>query len=665
MKTVQNIIKPEEIRLTFPLNLDIVQSNGKIKTVPQQKIDDMIESFKDSANSAIEIITKKIYPRLIILDNPKKGYCPLCYPPNTKKKKKSELIYRLKDFEIGHYNFNGKEYSCIKFVKGKKSLPFCDCIKKNNTAFYRLRKFLLPSETHDTPFDMTIAGRKLNGKYKIARSKSVFNLSKSNYLGGYPGNGYRAHIFDSCLQKACEAIKSQNEINKKIQEKIEKIDYKIIYQKKFIMNQLDLKIKKEREWNSSLKIYSIKRIKKFITDNELKIKRLTKKISKEVVYKKSVVRLYESDYKLLQDPVSQKYSIEIKDIYTDKMMLPINFLGQDNTKYMERLKPYLNMSKKCETEISRIEPYKNMKIKNRWKWKQSPVYKLHYIFKQEKKKIEFTKEMMPLGIDLGIANLQTMSLWDNAKNKPVKIKFYNGRPIRRKRQQMTKIRKIISKRNTAKIRSYLLNKGYAFNKNPQNYIEVIKKMGNTPEQKYMNNQMHNHTTEIIKKCCLWKAEYKKDIVIVIEDLLDIRENINMESGNLKVLGKCNRYSKNTKNLKTKRFWKRKNNFITNINKWTYAQWLNNLKYKAELNGIPLVILPKRFIRMSSTKCNKCNHIDENNRKGRRFLCLNCKYKSDADYNASVNIAKSYYEWLIWKEEKKEEKKKKNDNKKSL
>jgi putative transposase len=250
---------------------------------------------------------------------------------------------------------------------------------------------------------------------------------------------------------------------------------------------------------------------------------------------------------------------------------------------------------------------------------------------------------MPLGIDLGIANFQTISLWDNIAKKPVEIKFYKGKSIRRKRQQMTKIRRIISKRNTAKLKRYLEKYGHKLNQNPQNYKEVLKKMNETPERKFMKDVIHRHTNEIIKKANHWQDKYKKEIVVVVEDLYDIRENVNLE--NIDILGKCRSYAKNAKHPKVRRFWKRKNRFITDINKWNYAQWVNFLKYKLDIAGIPLVILPKRFIKMSSTQCNKCNHIDKANRRGRRFKCLSCGYDADADFNASVNISKSYYNWL--------------------
>ena len=40
---------------------------------------------------------------------------------------------------------------------------------------------------------------------------------------------------------------------------------------------------------------------------------------------------------------------------------------------------------------------------------------------------------------------------------------------------------------------------------------------------------------------------------------------------------------------------------------------------------------------NSQRCEKCGYVHYNNRHGSKFKCLNCGYKVNADYNASVNI----------------------------
>ncbi len=42
-------------------------------------------------------------------------------------------------------------------------------------------------------------------------------------------------------------------------------------------------------------------------------------------------------------------------------------------------------------------------------------------------------------------------------------------------------------------------------------------------------------------------------------------------------------------------------------------------------------------KFTSQKCSHCGHIEKENRKKERFLCLNCGFFEDADVQASVNI----------------------------
>jgi len=60
-----------------------------------------------------------------------------------------------------------------------------------------------------------------------------------------------------------------------------------------------------------------------------------------------------------------------------------------------------------------------------------------------------------------------------------------------------------------------------------------------------------------------------------------------------------------------------------------------LEYKMKLNGgIVIYVSPKN----TSIKCSKCKHIAKENRKSQsKFECVKCKFKANADYNASLNI----------------------------
>lgn len=72
--------------------------------------------------------------------------------------------------------------------------------------------------------------------------------------------------------------------------------------------------------------------------------------------------------------------------------------------------------------------------------------------------------------------------------------------------------------------------------------------------------------------------------------------------------------------------------------WTYYDLQQKIEYKAELEGIKVRYVKAAY---TSQKCSQCGYVDKENRKTQsEFLCLNCGYKTGADYNASQNIANS-------------------------
>jgi hypothetical protein len=51
-------------------------------------------------------------------------------------------------------------------------------------------------------------------------------------------------------------------------------------------------------------------------------------------------------------------------------------------------------------------------------------------------------------------------------------------------------------------------------------------------------------------------------------------------------------------------------------------------------GIRIHTIPSYY---TSKWCNKCNHIEDNNRYGKLFLCVNCNDSGNADKHAGENI----------------------------
>lgn len=88
--------------------------------------------------------------------------------------------------------------------------------------------------------------------------------------------------------------------------------------------------------------------------------------------------------------------------------------------------------------------------------------------------------------------------------------------------------------------------------------------------------------------------------------------------------------------------------------WRYYQLQNFILYKAKETGIEVRKVNPRY---TSRRCSECGHIwkefdreyrDKHSEKGKpaRFICPECKYEADPDYNAARNLATVDIENLI-------------------
>ena len=71
---------------------------------------------------------------------------------------------------------------------------------------------------------------------------------------------------------------------------------------------------------------------------------------------------------------------------------------------------------------------------------------------------------------------------------------------------------------------------------------------------------------------------------------------------------------------------------------SWGKFFELLEYKLKRNGGELIkVNPKH----TSQKCSKCGHISKENRQTQaKFICKQCGYLTNADFNASVNILNS-------------------------
>lgn len=88
-----------------------------------------------------------------------------------------------------------------------------------------------------------------------------------------------------------------------------------------------------------------------------------------------------------------------------------------------------------------------------------------------------------------------------------------------------------------------------------------------------------------------------------------------------------------------------NKFLRN---WSYYDLQTKIEYKAKQVGIEVKYINPKY---TSQRCSSCGYIHNNNRpKGEKgqayFKCIQCGFETNADYNASQNIAVRDIEYII-------------------
>ena len=130
-------------------------------------------------------------------------------------------------------------------------------------------------------------------------------------------------------------------------------------------------------------------------------------------------------------------------------------------------------------------------------------------------------------------------------------------------------------------------------------LKLVKKIKDR-ESRIVRNLNHH-----VSKALVFNARENK-AVIVLEDLKDIR--------------------KTAKNKKRQRY---------SLHSWSFYQLQQMIEYKSKKYGIPVKYVAPQY---TSQRCNKCGHIDAQNRKGNLFQCKKCGIVEDSGANAGFNIA---------------------------
>ncbi|MGL5765291.1 MAG: RNA-guided endonuclease InsQ/TnpB family protein [Sarcina sp.] len=75
-----------------------------------------------------------------------------------------------------------------------------------------------------------------------------------------------------------------------------------------------------------------------------------------------------------------------------------------------------------------------------------------------------------------------------------------------------------------------------------------------------------------------------------------------------------------------------------LSNWGYYQLQQQIEYKAKLVGIETRQVEAKN---TSRTCSKCGFVHEDNRKSQaNFVCLECGFEINADWNAAINISRS-------------------------
>lgn len=79
-------------------------------------------------------------------------------------------------------------------------------------------------------------------------------------------------------------------------------------------------------------------------------------------------------------------------------------------------------------------------------------------------------------------------------------------------------------------------------------------------------------------------------------------------------------------------------FRKTLSKWNQNLLVERIRNKCELNRVRLHFILPHY---TSQRCSQCGEIHKESRKGELYQCINCGYKIDADYNASLNIVNKF------------------------
>jgi IS605 OrfB family transposase len=167
-----------------------------------------------------------------------------------------------------------------------------------------------------------------------------------------------------------------------------------------------------------------------------------------------------------------------------------------------------------------------------------------------------------------------------------KNNFYSGKHTREVNRKYFRQRRSLQKKGT---------------RSAKRKLQQVSKR----ERRFQKDVNHCVSKKIIGKS-------KRNSTLVFEDLSGIRED-------MKATKKMNR----------------------ELHSWPFFQLEAFVRYKMKEKGMYFQEIEPRY---TSQKCSYCGYISRSNRKRSQFKCRSCKYTTDADRNAAINIEQDYFDY---------------------
>lgn len=230
-------------------------------------------------------------------------------------------------------------------------------------------------------------------------------------------------------------------------------------------------------------------------------------------------------------------------------------------------------------------------------------FTISFGFETEKKSLDFNRI---LGVDLGIVNTATLSIWDNNYQDWDKLKWssriIDGKEILHFRQKIKERR--LSLLRSSKLYEYNQGKcGHGRKTRTQAIDKLSEKVDKFRDT--FNHKISRYIVDFaIKNNCG---------IIQMENLSGFSQSANE----------------------------------TFLKEWSYFDLQSKVKYKALEQGIEFKLINPKY---TSQRCSKCGNIHKENRDCKnnqsKFECNFCGHVENADVNASKNISLPNIEDLI-------------------